>query len=116
MQSIDGTVSVKIVGRETDSFPASSCFSSLAETSAFFEGGSLGYSVTSDGNRFDGLLLRTLHWDVRALEISRVQSTFFSDEERFPSGSIHFDHALVMRDIPHEWHTAEDLHGTLRAA
>ena len=32
----------------------------LVEASAFFEGGSLGYSVTRDGGRLDGLLLRTL--------------------------------------------------------
>jgi hypothetical protein len=36
-------------------------------------------------------------------------SSFFEDEKRFPRGSVQFDHALIMRDIPHEWHEAEDL-------
>ena len=109
MESVDGSVSVKVIGQETESFPASSCFASLEEASAFFEAGSLGYSVTSERGRFDGLLLRTLDWDVRPLSVSEVSSTFFTDPQRFPEGSIQFDHALIMRDILHEWHKAEDM-------
>jgi Uncharacterized conserved protein (COG2071) len=110
MRSLDDTVSVRVVGDESDSWPASSCFDSLAEASAFFEGGSLGYSTTRDGDRLDGLLLRTMDWRIRALTLSEVKSSFFADRERFPKSSIEFDHALVMRDIRHEWHKAEDLY------
>jgi hypothetical protein len=110
MRSVDGSVSVKVVGDETDSLPATSCFKSLPEASAFFEGGSLGYSVTRGGNRFDGLLLRTLDWRVRALAIAEVYLSFFADQQKFPKGSIQFDHALVMRDIVHEWHQADDMY------
>jgi hypothetical protein len=110
MQSLDDKVEVKVVGEDSDALPASSCFKSLAEASAFFEGGSLGYSVTRHGNRLDGLLLRTLDWRLRALSISEVQSTFFADRQRFPSGSIEFDHALIMRDLRHQWHKAADLY------
>lgn len=116
MGSRDGLVAVRVVGDETDSLPASSCFGSLVEASAFFEGGSLGYSVTRDGERLDGLLLRTLDWRVRALSVTEVHSTFFTDRLRFPEGSIQFDHALIMRDILHEWHKAEDLYAASRAA
>ena len=94
---------------------ASSCFDSLVEASAFFESGSLGYSVTRDGDRLDGLLLRTVDWRIRALSISEVHSSYFADRQRFPEGSIEFDHALVMRDILHEWHKAEDLYAVSRA-
>lgn len=116
MQSRDGAVSVQVVGDESDSLPTSSRFSSLAEASTFFAGGSLGYSVTRDGNRMDGLLLRTLDWRVRALEVTAVRSSYFEDEQRFPNGSVTFDHALVMRDILHEWHAAEDLFAVPRSA
>ena len=115
MRSLDGTVSVKVVGDNTDMLPASSCFSSLAEASAFFEGGSLGYSVTRDADRLDGLLLRTSDWRIRALSVTEVHSSFFADGKRFPKGSIEFDHALVMRDILHEWHKAEDIYAIPRA-
>ena len=36
-------------------------------------------------------------------------------KERFPNGSIELDHALVMRDILHEWHKAEDIYAIPRA-
>lgn len=116
MRSNDGSVAVRVVGDDSDSLPASSCFSSLVEAAAFFEGGSLGYSVTRDGERLDGLLLRTLDWRVRALSVTEVHSSFFADRQRFPEGSIEFDHALVMRDILHEWHKAKDLYAGSRAA
>ena len=111
MRSLDGAVSVRVVGDETDSLPATSCFSSLAEASAFFEGGSLGYSATRGGDRLDGLLLRTLDWRVRALAVTEVTSSFFSDVQHFPAGTAEFDHALIMRDVLHEWRAAEELYG-----
>jgi len=110
VRSLDGSMVVKVVGDDVESLPATSCFSSLVEASAFFEGGSLGYSVTRDGGRMDGLLLRTLDWRIRALAVTEVQSSYFADVQRFSKGSIEFDHALVMRDIVHEWHKAEDLY------
>jgi hypothetical protein len=110
MRSLDGAVSVKVVGAESDSLPANSCFKSLREASAFFEGGSLGYSLTRDKDRLDGLLLRTLDWRLRALTVTDVHSSFFSDKQQFPDGSIEFDHALIMRDIIHEWRRADDMY------
>jgi hypothetical protein len=115
MRSLDGTVSVKVVGDNTDILPGSSCFNSVAEASAFFKGGSLGYSITRDADRLDGLLLRTLDWRIRALSVTEVHSSFFTDRERFPNVSIEFNHALMMRDILHEWHKAEDLYAAPRA-
>ncbi len=114
MESQDGSIAVRVIGDDDDTLPASSCFSSLAEASAFFEGGSLGYSVTQNRERLDGLLLRTVDWRIRALSASEVHSSYFADRQRFPEGSIAFDHALVMRDILHEWHKAEDLYVSRR--
>jgi hypothetical protein len=109
MRSGDGSVSVELRGRETDRLPPTSQFSSLEDSSRFFEKGSLGYSATSDSRRLDGLTLHALRWEVRPLEIEHVASSYFSDPALFPSDSIEFDHALIMRDIPHEWHGASDL-------
>jgi hypothetical protein len=110
MKSVDGSVCVNVAGHEADSLPASSCFASLERASEFFESGNLGYSVTRDGNRMDGLLLSTLDWRVRPLRVETVFSSFFADPKRFPEGSIEFDHALLMRDLRHEWHQADDLY------
>lgn len=112
MRSLDEAASVSVTGSETDDFPKSSCFSSLAESSAFFEGGSLGYSATQRGNRFDGLVLHTTEWRVRSLNVTDVHSGYFEDKKNFPSGSVEFDHALIMRNIRHEWRQAEDMFST----
>jgi len=106
MTSCDKTVSVRVLASQSDALPASSCFNSLAESSHFFACGSVGYSVTRDPHRLDGLRLKTLTWRVRALSVEQVESSFFADTDRFPSGSVEFDHALIMRNIPHEWHQA----------
>ena len=109
MESCDKAVSVRVRGFESDALPSSSCFASLAESSRFFECGSLGYSVTCHPHRLDGLRLKTLEWRVRALTVEEVESSFFSDAALFPVGSVQFDHALIMRDIPHEWHQSADM-------
>jgi hypothetical protein len=110
MQSDDHKVSVKVCGKLGGRLPSSSCFSSLAEASAFFEPGAVGYSVTSDAGRLDGIELRTYGWRVEPLQVEEVYSSYFSDEARFPNGSVVFDCALVMRNLGHEWHSAEDLY------
>jgi hypothetical protein len=109
IQSRDGTMSVKLRGKESDALPASSCFASLAESSAYFEGGSVGYSVTSDCCRLDGIRLATENWQVRPLAVEHVASSFFADESVFPAGSVVFDHALIMRDLIHQWHGEPDM-------
>ena len=110
VESTDGTVAVKVEGKTADALPATSIFSSLAEASRFFEGGSLGYSVTHDPHRLDGLNLKTKQWQVEPLEIRTIYSSYFSDQKKFPEGRIEFDHALIMRNVAHEWYSAEDLY------
>jgi uncharacterized protein YqjF (DUF2071 family) len=110
MKSADESVAVEIDGATATALPESSMFASVPEASAFFEAGALGYSVTSDPGRLDGLKLETNEWRVEPLETSRVYSSYFGDEGKFPPGSIEFDHALIMRNIAHEWHSAVDLY------
>ena len=110
MKSDDAAVTLEIAGRIAQEMPSDSVFSSLAEASSFFEGGSVGYSVTSDPGRLDGLKLQTREWRVEPLEVKRIYSSYFSDENKFPKGSVEFDHALIMRNVQHEWHSADDLY------
>ena len=110
MQSLDDAVSVAIEGRISNELPPTSIFSSLPEASSFFEGGAVGYSVTSDEDRLDGLRLETREWHVEPLAVDSVYSSYFSDETKFPKGSVEFDHALIMRNVAHEWHTVDDLY------
>jgi len=109
MQSDDGQISIAVSGNLADRLPETSVFESLQHASDFFAGGSLGYSATSQPGRFDGLELRCQNWQVKPLAIERIESSFFDDLTRFPAGSIHFDCALVMRGVDHEWYSREDL-------
>jgi uncharacterized protein YqjF (DUF2071 family) len=110
MKSSDATVAVNVTAQVAELLPPSSIFASLPEASAFFENGSLGFSVTSDPHRLDGIQLATKEWRVEPLAVHQVYSSFFADESRFPKGSVEFDHALLMRNIAHEWHQSAELH------
>ncbi|MDQ3930408.1 MAG: DUF2071 domain-containing protein [Chloroflexota bacterium] len=110
MRSLDGDVEVSVSGRLAEELPGSSIFASVDDASHFFEAGYLGYSLTSAGDRLDALELHTQQWHVEPLNVSSVYSSFFSDECLFPPGSVRFDHALLMRDIAHEWHTASSMY------
>lgn len=111
MRSDDGEVQVRVHGRAASSLPAGSIFGSLREASAFFERGALGYSPTSTGDVFDGLVLETDEWVVHPFDPSELRSSVFDDERRYPPGRIAFDHALVMRDVQHAWVAAPGLVG-----
>lgn len=110
MKSQDAKVEVRLTGSTSAKLPQSSIFSSLDEASSFFEAGSLGYSVTADSNRLDGLTLKTKDWRIEPLHVSDVLSSYFANETMFPQGSVEFDNALIMRNIAHEWHTSSDLY------
>ena len=75
----------------------------------FFSRGSCGYSCGRDGRTLEGIELRTMNWSVEPLAVDEIHSAYFSDNHRFPQGSIEFDHALLMRGIPHEWHELRDV-------
>ncbi len=109
IQARDNRMSVQLRCHEADALPDSSCFASVEESSAFFEGGSVGYSVTRDCCRLDGIRPQTDSWEVRPVKVERVESSFFADESLFPLRSIAFDHALIMRDLPHQWHEVADM-------
>ncbi len=76
----------------------------MDEASTFFEQGSLGYSVTNEAGKLDGIELRCLNWKVEPLQVTKAQSSFFDNHQQFPPGSAELDCALLMRAIEHEWY------------
>jgi hypothetical protein len=46
---------------------------------------------------------------VQPLAVGQVESSFFENGALFPSGSVEFDYALLMRGIDHEWHGRRQL-------
>lgn len=108
MRSRDEKVRVDLIGKFADDLPAESIFDNLADSSEFFRGGALGYSVTRGEKHLDGITLETKEWKVRPLEVESVNSSFYADTSVFPEGTIEFDHALIMQNAQHEWHAAPD--------
>ncbi len=109
LQSRDDETQLVVEGTRTTHLPATSVFSSLEVASQFFEAGSLGYSATRRDGHYDGLELRSFNWEVEPLNVTEVKSSFFNDSSLFPSGTVEFDCALLMRNIKHEWHAREAL-------
>ncbi len=105
------STSLSIQAKETDFFPKSSIFSSLEEASYFFEKGSAGFSPAKEGAQFDGLELVTKSWKVHPLSVDKVQSSFLENTDLFPTGSVQFDHALLMKNIDHSWLSGTSLDG-----
>jgi hypothetical protein len=108
-KSADDLTRASVTGYITSELPSSSVFPSLDVASTFFARGSLGYSVTRHPYRFDGLELHSSRWQVEPLAVEHIESSFFDDQARFPAASIEFDCALLMQNIPHEWHARDQL-------
>jgi hypothetical protein len=105
-KSSDGTT-ISVDASLTETFSKGSIFKDLPAASAFFKGGSTGYSP--NGNKYEGLLLNTHKWEVKPLEVSQVASSYFDNEQMFPKGSIEFDNALLMTNISHDWSSLADI-------
>ncbi|NLR77484.1 DUF2071 domain-containing protein [Chitinophaga eiseniae] len=89
-------------------FPASSTFDTLENASAFFEKGSMGYSP-GRSQTLDGLCLQAYRWEVKPLQLQQVASSFFDNTAMFPKGTVHFDNALLMTGIEHEWRSLKTI-------
>ena len=71
--SDDGETRVAVEAHLASHLPEHSIFASLEEASAFFEYGSLGYSVTKQAGKLDSLELRCRDWKVEALQVTKAQ-------------------------------------------
>lgn len=111
MRSDDREASVAVQGQVTDRLPPTSIFTSVEDVSKFFEEGALGFSPARTPDVLEALELDARSWAVSPLEVTRVSSSFFDDEDVFPPGTATFDNALLMSGIAHQWHQREPLCG-----
>lgn len=107
--STDGTARVEVSAQVTADFTGGSIFRSLDEASGFFANAPLGYSVTHEAGRYDGVDLRCAAWRVEPVRVSHATSSFFEDTTVFPTGTAVLDSGLLMRGIPATWHAASSL-------
>lgn len=106
----DGTVEAVFEGAIADRHAPESVFPTLEDAAGFFSLGATGYSTTRQTGHFHGMELRSLDWSVRPLRVDDHYSRFFADSARFPAGAVELDCALLMRSVPHEWHSRPDLY------
>jgi hypothetical protein len=100
-----GVEQVRFAGDVCEEHAKASVFPTLNEAANFFSLGATGYSVARDGKSFEGMELRSLSWKIAPMRMREAYSRWFGRHDLFPAGSVEFDCALVMRDIPHEWHS-----------
>lgn len=101
VQSIDGTMDLRVEARESDRMSAESIFDSLDDASEYFKASTCGCSPNQES--YDQLELEPHNWNFSPLYIEHLETSWFERETRFPAGTIEFDSAFIMRDIDHEW-------------
>jgi hypothetical protein len=109
LNSDDGVTHVLLDAHVADAWTQNSVFRSLPDASAFFERGSLGYSVHRQRGRFDGLELRAFNWSVMPLAVDKLESNYFQNPAILPADAVELDCALLMRNVEHEWHARDPI-------
>lgn len=109
LDSDDQRTHVVVEADIAEALPPTSVFKTVAEASAFFEHGSIGYSPAQSGGPLQGIRLHAFNWEVVPLAIQQVESSFFDNPKQFPPGTCTFDCALLMRGIEHAWYGAQAL-------
>jgi hypothetical protein len=107
--SEDGTAHVSVRAHSTATLPPGSVFASLDDASAFFEDGPVGYSPTRRSGGYEGMELQCATWRIEPLLVEQAESSFFQDRAVFPPGTVEFDSAFLMRDIPATWRSRGSL-------
>lgn len=103
MSSDDGLSKLNIKASRCDHFPADSMFDSFADASRWFQRCSIGISPSETAGRFISTELKTKTWTMSPLKITALKSSYFDNKTMFPADALHFDNALLMEGIEHEW-------------
>lgn len=120
IKTVDGQYAVDITDNDkksfvrleatlTDILPKDSIFKDVKEVSDFFAGGNIGWSPKKSKDGFDTIELKTFDWKMEPLSVKKEFSAFFSDENKFPKGSVRFDCAMIMRNLKHSWISRDHL-------
>ncbi|MPQ98709.1 hypothetical protein GB931_12420 [Modestobacter sp. I12A-02628] len=112
-RSTDGGASVDVRVAVAPTLEGSHLFDDVAQASAFFEQGAVGWSPRRDGVHLEGIRLCTRAWRVDPGRVVHSRSSFFDDTSRFPAGSATLDCALVMRRVPVTWDVVPEPPGAL---
>lgn len=107
--SEDGSADVSFHARFDEEWKWTLLFPRFADVCSFFQRGDCGFSCALRNEALEGMQLRTLKWEMHPLGIENLHSAFYENEKDFPRGSVGFDCGVLMRGIPHEWHSLTDV-------
>jgi len=96
-------------GEASTQLSEKSIFSNLEVASDFFAKGSIGYSLSANGSHFQGMELRLLEWSIQPMKIKHAAVHLFENTGSFPNGTAKLDSAMLMRNLPHEWHRIPEI-------
>lgn len=102
-RSEDATAHAGVVVKVDDTLRDSALFKDTTAASRFFRDARVGCSARASGARLDAVALTTNGWAVAPARLLEVESSFFSDTDRFPIGSAEPDSVLLMRGVPALW-------------
>jgi hypothetical protein len=103
-RSADGHASARVEVRPADGWNASVLFEDVESASRFFRDAPIGFVARESGPELDGVRLGTGDdWRLLPMELISVESGYFGDTARFPSGTAHPDSALLMCDVSARW-------------
>lgn len=105
MHGEDSNSSLRVEAEVSSAFPTDSMFDSINHASGCFEKCNVGISPSTKPGQFMAIELKTKSWLMKPLKALSLESSFYEDTSIFPKGSIHFDNALLMENIEHEWKT-----------
>jgi hypothetical protein len=102
-RSSDHTASAGVKAAVDDVLRDSELFGDVSAASRFFRDAPVGRSARTSGPELDAVKLTTDGWTIAPTRLLSVESSFFADAARFPSGTAEPDSALLMRDVPALW-------------
>ena len=101
--SADATAHAGVVVKVDDALRDSALFKDTAAASCFFRDAPIGCSARASRPGVDAVQSTTDCWTITPARLLNVESSFFSDTDRFPIGSAEPDSVLLMRDTPALW-------------
>lgn len=103
MSANKGRFQIEFKGTLLEDVPAGSIFSSAAELSDFQEQVKVGFWTRSERDTFDAHQLQVQKWSGRPMRVDQFYSSYFSDADVFPPGSVEIDSAFFMHNLKHTW-------------
>lgn len=115
VSSDDGEVDIAVAAHRSNEVMPGSIFGTTDDASRFFRCAPLGYAATPVDGVFDGVALTADEWEIEALHLDEVRSSFFDDRARFAAGTAVPDSAFMMADLETTWRPQPALDASSRA-